>query len=102
MNGVTIYPGEEFSFYDTVKPFTEANGYYLAGSYMNGQVVDSFGGGICQVSTTLYNAVLLAELEVTERYPHSMVVSYVNRSADAAIAESSGKDFKYYPKADER
>ncbi|MGN0346506.1 MAG: VanW family protein [Lachnospiraceae bacterium] len=100
VNGVTIYPGEEFSFYDTVKPFTEANGYYLAGSYMNGQVVDSFGGGICQVSTTLYNAVLLAELDVTERYPHSMVVSYVNRSADAAIAESSGKDFKFVNNTD--
>lgn len=95
INGTTLYPGEEFSAYNTVKPFSEANGYYLAGSYMNGQVVDSLGGGICQVSTTLYNAVLLAELDVTERYPHSMVVSYVDKSADAAIAESSGKDFKF-------
>lgn len=95
IDGTILYPGEEFSAYDAVKPFTEENGFYLAGSYMNGQVVDSLGGGICQVSTTLYNAVLRAELEVTERYPHSMVVSYVDKSADAAIAESSGKDFKF-------
>jgi vancomycin resistance protein YoaR len=62
---------------------------------MNGKVVDSLGGGICQVSTTLYNAVLKSELEVTERFNHSMIVSYVDPSADAAIAESSGKDFKF-------
>lgn len=95
IDGHTIYPGEEFSAYETVSPFSEANGYYMAGSYLNGQVVDSLGGGICQVSTTLYNAVLKAELEVTERYNHSMIVSYVDPSADAAIAESSGKDFKF-------
>lgn len=95
INGTTLYPGEEFSAYEAVSPFTEANGYYMAGSYLNGQVVDSLGGGICQVSTTLYNAVLLSELEVTERYNHSMIVTYVDPSADAAIAESSGKDFKF-------
>ena len=95
INGTTLYPGEEFSTYEAVAPFSEANGYYMAGSYLNGQVVDSLGGGICQVSTTLYNAVLKAELEVTERYNHSMIVTYVDPSADAAIAESSGKDFKF-------
>lgn len=95
INGTTLYPGEEFSAYEAVAPFSEANGYYMAGSYLNGQVVDSLGGGICQVSTTLYNAVLRAELEVTERYNHSMIVTYVDPSADAAIAESSGKDFKF-------
>lgn len=95
IDGITLYPGEEFSTYKTVSPFSQANGYYLAGSYLNGKVVDSLGGGICQVSTTLYNAVLKAELEVTERHNHSMIVSYVDPSADAAIAESSGKDFKF-------
>lgn len=95
INGTTLYPGEEFSTYDTVSPFSTANGYYMAGSYLNGQVVDSLGGGICQVSTTLYNAVLLSELEVTERYNHSMIVTYVDPSADAAISESAGKDFKF-------
>lgn len=95
INGTTLYPGEEFSTYDTVSPFSEANGYYMAGSYLNGQVVDSLGGGICQVSTTLYNAVLLSELQVTERHNHSMIVTYVDPSADAAISESAGKDFKF-------
>lgn len=95
INGITLYPGEEFSTYDVVSPFSTANGYYMAGSYLNGQVVDSLGGGICQVSTTLYNAVLLAELEVTERHNHSMIVSYVEPSSDAAISESAGKDFRF-------
>ena len=95
INGTLLYPGDEFSTYDTIKPFTEANGYYPAGSYMNGKVVDSLGGGICQVSTTLYNAVLLSELEVTERHNHSMIIAYVKPSMDAAIAESAGKDFRF-------
>ena len=95
INGTTLYPGEEFSTLTKIQPFTEANGYYPAGSYQNGMVVDSLGGGICQVSTTLYNAVLLSELEVTQRSNHSMIISYVKPSMDAAIAESSGKDFKF-------
>lgn len=93
INGTVLFPGEEFSTYNAVKPFTADNGYFMAGSYLNGMVVDSMGGGICQVSTTLYNAVLRAELEITERHSHSMVVTYVKVSEDAAIAESSGKDF---------
>lgn len=100
IDGITLYPGEEFSTYDAVSPFSEANGYYMAGSYVSGKVVDSLGGGICQVSTTLYNAVLLAELDVTERHNHSMIVSYVDPSADAAIAESAGKDFKFVNNTD--
>ena len=95
INGTTLYPGEEFSVLEALVPFTEANGYMSAASYQNGLVVDTLGGGICQVSSTLYNAVLLAELEVTERQNHSMVVTYVPSSGDAAIAESSGKDFKF-------
>lgn len=95
LNGITLYPGDEISTLETITPFTEENGYHMAASYLNGQVVDSLGGGICQVSTTLYNAVLQAELEVVERYNHSMIVTYVDPSADAAIAESSGKDFKF-------
>ena len=100
INGTVLYPGEEFSAYETIKPFTEENGYFLAGSYLNGQVVESLGGGICQVSSTLYNAVLRAELQVVERNSHSMVVNYVDKSADAAIAESSGKDFRFVNNTD--
>lgn len=86
INGTVVYPGEEFSVYATITPITKANGYELAGAYENGQTIDSYGGGVCQVSTTLYNAAIRAELEITERYPHSMTVSYVDPSADAAIA----------------
>lgn len=100
INGITLYPGEEFSTLEAITPFTVANGYYMAASYLNGKVVDSLGGGICQVSTTLYNAVLLAELDITQRYNHSMIVTYVDPSADAAIAESAGKDFKFVNNTD--
>lgn len=100
INGSTVYPGEEFSTYEKVSPFTKEHGYYMAGAYLNGKVVDSLGGGICQVSTTLYNAVLRAELEVTERHNHSMIVTYVDPSADAAIAESAGKDFRFVNNTD--
>lgn len=95
INGLTLAPGESFSMLNTITPFTEENGYEMAGSYSGDEVVESFGGGICQVSTTLYNAVIRAELKVTERYNHSMIVTYVDPSADAAIAESSGMDFKF-------
>lgn len=94
INGSIVYPGETFSVYQAVSPFTKENGYELAGSYENGQTVQSYGGGICQVSTTLYNAVIRAELKIKERSPHSMTVSYVPRSADAAIA-GTYKDLKF-------
>ena len=94
IDGTVLYPGEVFSTYEYVTPFTTENGYAMAGSYLNGKTVDSMGGGICQVSSTLYNAVLMAELEVIERSPHSMMVAYVQASADAAIA-GTYKDFKF-------
>ena len=94
LNGKLSYPGDQLSVYENVSPFTEENGYYLAGSYSNGLVVETFGGGICQVSSTLYNAVIRAELQVDERSNHSMIVTYVDMSADAAISGTS-KDFKF-------
>ena len=89
-----VLPGQQFSVYDTVAPFTEENGYGNAGQYVNDELVDGLGGGICQVSTTLYNAVLEAELQVDERYPHSMTVDYVKKGMDAAIAEGY-EDFRF-------
>ncbi|MEG1290692.1 MAG: VanW family protein, partial [Lachnospiraceae bacterium] len=67
INGSVVYPGDTFSVYEAVNPFNAENGYELAGSYENGATVDTYGGGICQVSTTLYNAVIRAELNVVER-----------------------------------
>ncbi|MCD7806615.1 MAG: VanW family protein [Lachnospiraceae bacterium] len=95
INGVTLYPGEEFSFDSYSSPYTTDNGFVTGKAYEAGKVVDSIGGGICQVSSTLYNAVLRAELKVTMRYNHSMIVGYVPISSDATLAESSGKDFRF-------
>lgn len=86
MDGSVLMPGQKISVHDKTAPYDADHGYVEAGSYENGQVVDSYGGGICQVSTTLYNAALSAELEIVERYPHSMPVSYIDLSRDAAIA----------------
>lgn len=94
INGTVLYPGEQFSVYEAVNPFTAENGYELAGSYENGTTVQTYGGGICQVSTTLYNAVIRAELAINERYCHSMIVGYVKPSMDAAIA-GTYKDLKF-------
>lgn len=86
IDGTVVFPGEEFSTYDLVSPFTRANGYFIGKAYSNGEVIDSIGGGICQVSSTLYNTALRAEMEITDRMPHSMNVAYVPLAADAAIA----------------
>lgn len=94
INGKIIMPGQEFSADKAMRPYTYENGFTEAGSYENGKVVNTMGGGICQVSTTLYNAVLFAELEVTQRQPHSMTVNYVKPSMDAAIA-GDVKDLKF-------
>lgn len=94
INGTILAPGQEVSVHDMTAPYDKEHGYVAAGSYENGQVVDTYGGGICQVSTTLYNALLFAELEITERYPHSMLVTYVDPSRDAAIA-GDVKDLKF-------
>lgn len=94
IDGTFMQPGEEISADMLMAPYTEENGYAMAASYENRKVVESMGGGICQVSTTLYNALLLAELEITERYAHSMLVSYVDPAMDAAIADDV-KDLKF-------
>jgi len=94
INNAVLYPGDVFSAYKYLTPFTEENGYEVAGAYLQGKVIDSVGGGACQVTTTLYNAVLFSELDVVERQPHSMTISYVVLSRDAAIA-GTYKDFKF-------
>lgn len=93
INGRVLMPGEILSGYECLQPFTTANGYRTAAAYENGQVVDSIGGGVCQISTTLYNAALLSEIEIVQRQNHSMSVSYVKPSMDSAIA-GTYKDLK--------
>ena len=93
INGHVLMPGETLSGYECMHPFTIENGYFTAAAYENGQVVDSVGGGVCQIATTLYDASLEAELEITQRQNHSMIVTYVKPSMDAAIA-GTYKDIK--------
>lgn len=94
INGLVVYPGEVVSVSEAIGPTTAENGFYPAGSYENGTTVETYGGGICQVSSTLYNAVIRAELEIVTRAAHSMVVSYVEPSMDAAIADGV-KDLQF-------
>ncbi|MBQ8625141.1 MAG: VanW family protein, partial [Agathobacter sp.] len=94
INGTLLYPGDTFSAYKATSPYTEKNGYGVGGAYSGGKLVESMGGGICQVSTTLYNAAIRAELKITQRNAHSMTVSYVDPSVDAAIA-GTYKDLKF-------
>lgn len=89
INDHIVYPGETFAVCEHLVPFSAENGYELAPEYSMGRVVQGYGGGICQVSTTLYNALLNAELEIVERHNHTMTVTYVPYSMDAAIAEGS-------------
>ena len=89
INGTLLWPGDEFSVTRAVTPFSAENGYEPAPTYEENRTVDSYGGGICQVSTTLYNAALKAEMDITARSNHTMMVGYVEPSKDAAIAEGS-------------
>lgn len=95
INGVVLMPGEQLSFFDYLYPCTAARGYRVATAYQGGRYIDSVGGGLCQVSTTCYNAVLLAELEVVTRSPHSMTVSYVKPGLDSGQAWSSGRNLTF-------
>lgn len=94
ISGVILMPGEEFSYNGTVGRRTAKSGYKLAGVYANGRHEVDIGGGICQVSTTLFNAVALADLEITNRLNHSMPVPYVSVGRDATV-DYDRIDFKF-------
>jgi len=89
-----LLPGEEFSMNEELGPRTLANGYKQAPIIFKNELVPGTGGGVCQVSSTLYNTVLLAGLKVTEREHHSMTLSYISPGRDATITEDS-IDFKF-------
>ena len=94
INGTILAPGEVFSANIELGSQTAAGGYKMAGVYNNGKVEQGMAGGVCQVTTTLYNAALMAELEIVERHPHSMTVGYVPLGRDAAVA-GNYKDLKF-------
>ena len=85
LNGKVLMPGETFSYNETLGPRTYAAGYRNGKIYENGQVVDGLGGGICQISSTLYNAALMSDMEIVERRNHQFVTSYVNAGRDATV-----------------
>ena len=85
INGTRIPDGETFSFNDTVGERTTSRGFRRATAYSGGEVTEEIGGGICQVSTTLFNAAVKADMEIVERHNHSLTVSYVDRGKDAAV-----------------
>ena len=94
LNNTFVDVNGEFSFNRTVGERTEKRGYKRAKIIVNGEFVDGVGGGVCQVSTTLYNAVLLAGLKIIEYHPHSLPVSYVEPSFDAMV-NSGWADLKF-------
>lgn len=94
INGTVIKPGHEFSFNETVGQRTEAKGYKGAAAYNNGEVVQEIGGGVCQVSTTLYNAVFKAGLKISYRRSHTFEPNYVTPGRDATVSYEQ-PDFKF-------
>ncbi len=94
INGTIVMPGETFSYNQVVGERTIAEGYKEAGAYAGGRVVQDVGGGICQTSSTLYNAVLYANLEIVDRSNHQFLTSYVSAGRDATVAWGS-IDFQF-------
>ena len=94
INGKILEKGEIFSFNETVGARTEANGFKSAPIIQDGAFVAGTGGGVCQVSTTLYNAALLSGMGIVEQHPHSLAVGYVEPSFDAMVS-GTGCDLKF-------
>lgn len=94
IDGVVLYPDEVFSTNDHFNPCTYENGWRNAATIVKGKLEDSIGGGMCQVSSALYQAVLEAELEIVERFNHSMKVGYADYAYDATLA-GDYKDLKF-------
>ena len=96
INGTVLAPGETFSTNGTLGVRSAANGWKEANAYESGAVVPQYGGGVCQLSTTLYNAVVKADLEIVFRRNHSMPVTYIDKGLDATINSVGNEiDFKF-------
>ncbi len=101
IDGISLEPGESFSFNQVVGERTTARGFKTAKAYSQSKVVDEVGGGICQVSTTLFNAAVKADLQIDERHPHSLTVSYVDLGKDAAV-DWGNKDLRFTNTSEDR
>ena len=100
INGSCLKPGETFSFNEVVGQRTKDRGFKSAPAYSRGEVTEEVGGGICQVSTTLFNAAVKSNMEIEERHNHSMTVSYVDPGKDAAV-DWGNKDLKFTNTSDD-
>lgn len=95
LDGQVILPGESLSVVDVLAPFTKENGYYPGVQYKEGEYDVALGGGVCSLSTTLYNALLYAELDIDKRWNHSMTVSYVPYGFDSTINDDGSRDLVF-------
>lgn len=97
IDGLILQPGEEFSFNNTTGNRTKEKGYQPAGAYRNGVLIEEPGGGVCQVSTTLYHSIIEAGFKTTERNAHSFAPSYVEKGQDAMVSFDgyAGPDLKF-------
>lgn len=95
IDGTVLLPGETFSAWEKLYPFTVENGYDSATAFNNGGYVDDIGGGVCSLTTTLYNAVMYAELQVDRRYNHSMVINYARPGFDSTVNNDGSKDLVF-------
>lgn len=104
LDGLAIKPGEEFNWFTMMPTTTKAHGYTLAGVFQNGKTVQGMGGGLCQVTSTLYNVCLDLEekglVKITARKPHGLPVSYVPPGRDATISRSGKKNFCFKDTSD--
>jgi len=100
INGTTVAPEESFSFNQTVGPRSSARGFRVAKIFNRDEIIDGLGGGICQVSSTLYNCALAASLEIIERHPHSLRVNYVAYQQDATVSWGA-LDFRFRNTSDQ-
>lgn len=99
LTGAVVMPGETFSVNDTIGPRTDPEIWAAAKGIENGVYVDQLGGGICQVSTTLFNSLMMSDMKITERRPHSIPASYVDKGRDAMIS-TGGPDLKFVNTSD--
>ena len=100
INGKVLAPNETFSYNSTIGYISSSTGWQTATVFSGGKAVPGIGGGVCQVSSTLYNAVLYSNLEIVERHNHGLPVGYVKPSLDATVASGSGLDFKFKNSSD--
>lgn len=95
LNGTIVQPGGVFSYNRVVGPYTKENGFGMGRMFVGTRIVPSIGGGVCQGASTLYNAVILANLEVVERHAHGLTVPYLPPGQDATVTDTYGLDFRF-------